>query len=779
MAHAVVVIALGMFFLVMFPLVVRSAEADICFRGCRRRRSESCAVENAGFYNLWWEFHQHVFTGPHGLKDALEANLMCAECHTARSSSRGHPSIPLCLEEERFVVVKGHNFRILSDDVLKPFQKVISLSFLEANVTDVSTGALARLRNLEFLGILNNNLPVLEQGSFSLPETRWLSLRQNKIHTIEPRAFDGSRHLALLDLHGNDLHVVMGTSFRGLTSLTSLDLGSNRIKYVTSRAFESLTSLESLSLDSNELGAVKKHWFCGLSRLEVLSLEKNRITEIDQGSFQALQALRSLELSSNKLTYVHAYWFHNMTSLEKLSLADNRIIAGADGSLTGLTIVLDLCRNPLRCTCASRWLRGLGLDSSRRPTCVYPFLWRSQNRSGHNVTLPCPLAALPTSLMVSAFPTSLLSAPPVSFHYTYTATCRLYWERQPQLVWMIGNEKGVNLPSDLPPGQKTTLSVSMATFNVTATMEHSMSQKGWPCRRCITLNSGEQTDNGNSMTDYLGKTVSTVQVRTHRAITPLDCVAITEDKNLTIPTAASSQQTETTAKPSLPPSTTASYLTISKQTPQNRLLTTTQRPAATTSHAANKERDTDQKSGSLSCVLIALLASAVMGLLTGIPSLCVIQARKRKGRRLKMIWQESLRRSLTANKTYADEKEGKVNTVSGDDNDPDMLTPNLYEPAHEYETCPSPALRSPVTSTQERRPADRKSTAYTLPQITGSDCGMYKQEKDDAVPADPNAPPLEVYKTSDVTSNDEGASGETERESSPGIDCDDTCEGTA
>ncbi|KAI8508999.1 hypothetical protein Bbelb_128470 [Branchiostoma belcheri] len=717
--------------LVVCSVVLWGASAEVCLQGCQRRRSGSCAVENAGFYKQWWAFHRHVFTGHRRLKDALEANLMCAECHTA--VSQRYPSMPLCLEKERFVVVKGHNFRFLTDEVLRPFQQVLSLSLLEANVTHVTTGALARLRNLEFLGIANNNnVPVLETGSFSLPEARWLSLRQNKIHTIEPRAFDPSRHVTHLDLHGNDLHVVMAASFVGLTSLTSLDLGSNRIKYVTSRAFESLSSLESLSLESNDLNAVKKHWFCGLSRLETLNLAKNRITEIDQGSFHALQALRSLELSSNKLSYVHEHWLQNMTSLEKLSLADNQIIAGADESLAGLMMTVDLRNNPVRCTCANRWIQGLNFDNSSQPTCGYPSRWRGQKLSDPNVTFPCPLAALPTKLVVSAVPTSLLSAPPVSFHYTYTATCRLYWERLPQLVWMIGNETSVILPNDLPPGQKKTVTVSMATYNITATVEHTISKKGWPCRRCVVLNPGQQiagTGSDNSLS-YLGKTVSKVQVRTDRVITSLDCIAVTEDKNVTVPTAPPSQQTVTTT------------------------------------------------SGSLSCVLIALLASAVMGLLTGVPSLIVMHRRKRKGRREKKIWQESLRRSLTANKTYTG-TEGKITTVSDLDSDPDI--PNLYETAHEYERCPSPLPLPPVTPVQERHPADRKSMAYVSPNVSDSDCGVYRQEEEDAVPADPDAPPLEVYAPGDDTSGDEGPSGEIDRESCSSIDIDyeDACDGTA
>ncbi|XP_035699136.1 uncharacterized protein LOC118431848 [Branchiostoma floridae] len=721
------------------------------------------------------------------VKDALEANLMCTECHNA-----GSTSIPLCLEEERFFLVKGHNFRSLSDDVLQPFQQVSSLSFLEANVTDVSAGALARLQHLEFLGIVGSNLPVLEPGSFSLPEARWLSLRQNKIHTIEPRAFDGSRHITFLDLHGNDLHVVMTASFRGLTSLTSLDLDFNRIKHVMACAFESLLSLESLSLESNELNALKKHWFCGLSRLEVLNLAKNKIADIHQGSFQALQALRSLDLSSNKLTYVHAHCFHNMTSLEKLSLADNRIIAGADGSLTGWMMMVDLRHNPLRCTCASPWLHGLSFNNSSRPTCGYPPLWRGQKLPGHNVTLPCPLAALSTSLKVSAVPTSLLSAPPVSFHYTYTATCRLYWERQPQLVWMIGNDESVDLPSGLLPGQKTTVTVSVATYNVTATVKHTLSQKGWSCRRCIMLNSGQHIDGaeGISSISYLGKTETTIQVRTHRVTSLPECVAITEDKNFTIPTGSTSQQTITTAKPSPPPPTTVRHLTNSEQTSPERLLVTTQRPTTTlygtTSARARKEtQDTDQSSGSLSCVLIALLASAAMGLLTGIPSLCVMHRRRRQDRRRKRIWQESLRGSLTVNKKYAGaggNEETVNNTESNTENDPDILTPNLYEHAHEYETCPSPRpLPPPVTSTQQRHLAGGQPTSYSTLQVTNSDCGMYRTEEDGAVPADPNAPPLEVYTPSDVALEDvdEGSSGGVENESTSGNDSEDTCEGTA
>ncbi|XP_078658184.1 uncharacterized protein LOC144903672 [Branchiostoma floridae x Branchiostoma belcheri] len=761
--------------LVVCSVVLWGASAEVCLQGCQRRRSGSCAVENAGFYKQWWAFHQHVFTGHRQLKDALEANLMCAECHTA--VSQRYPNMPLCLEKERFVVVKGHNFRFLTDEVLRPFQQVLSLSLLEANVTHVTTGALARLRNLEFLGIANNNLPVLETGSFSLPEARWLSLRQNKIHTIEPRAFDPSRHVTHLDLHGNDLHVVMAASFVGLTSLTSLDLGSNRIKYVTSRAFESLSSLESLSLESNDLNAVKKHWFCGLSRLETLNLAKNRITEIDQGSFQALQALRSLELSSNKLSYVHEHWLQNMTSLEKLSLADNQIIAGADESLAGLMMTVDLRNNPVRCTCANRWIQGLNFDNSSQPTCGYPSLWRGQKPSDPNVTFPCPLAALPTNLVVSAIPTSLLSAPPVSFHYTYTATCRLYWERLPQLVWTIGNETSVSLPNDLPPGQKKTVTVSMATYNISATVEHTISKKGWPCRRCIVFNAGQQlagTGSDNSLS-YLGKTVSTVQVRTDRAITSLDCIAVTEDKNFTIPTAPPSEQTVSTVKPS---PTTATNL---EQTSPQRHLATTPRPATTASPLTGKPQDTGETSGSLSCVLIALLASAVMGLLTGVPSLIVMHRRKRKGRREKKIWQESLRRSLTANKTYTG-TEGKITTVNDLDNDPDdILTPNLYETAHEYERCPSPLPLPPVTPVQERHPAERKSMAYVSPNVSDSDCGVYRQEEEDAVPADPDAPPLEVYTPGDDTSGDEGPSGEIDRESCSSIDIDyeDACDGTA
>ena len=113
-----------------------------------------------------------------------------------------------------------------------------------------------------------------------LPET--LNLNYKDIKAIKPGAFGEMVRLEwLLTLKYNRISSIDPYTFQGLNKLQELNLAKNKIQVVKSNAFRGLHNLERLRLDRNQINNIENGAFAGLDRPEEVNLRGNQVTCAD------------------------------------------------------------------------------------------------------------------------------------------------------------------------------------------------------------------------------------------------------------------------------------------------------------------------------------------------------------------------------------------------------------------------------------------------------------------------------------------------------------------
>lgn len=186
-----------------------------------------------------------------------------------------------------------------SDDVHSFF--IVSVSCVDANLTDLPMDLLSRTPSLVSLHLTGNSVGHLKRGSVpSLPHLTDLQLRSNGIQSLDESVFEGCTKVKSLDLSINNLTVLSSNAFRGLAELLHLDLSANRLERIDGSLLE-LEHLARLDLRQNHLSKISEETFRGLSRLRYLRLDNNRIQYIHSASFIHLKNLFYLVLKSNPI----------------------------------------------------------------------------------------------------------------------------------------------------------------------------------------------------------------------------------------------------------------------------------------------------------------------------------------------------------------------------------------------------------------------------------------------------------------------------------------------
>ncbi|XP_072370191.1 toll-like receptor 8 [Scyliorhinus torazame] len=156
----------------------------------------------------------------------------------------------------------------------------------------IGDGAFSSIKNLKFLRLASNNLTSVPRN---LPETLIsLSLRENRIQTINQDDFYQLIDLEFLDLTGN-----CPRCYNAPYPCEPCPGGSSI--HIHPYAFQRLTKLQTLILSSNCLDKMQSSWFQNCTDLKVLHLELNfLVTEIATGDFlNHLPRLEELDLSFN------------------------------------------------------------------------------------------------------------------------------------------------------------------------------------------------------------------------------------------------------------------------------------------------------------------------------------------------------------------------------------------------------------------------------------------------------------------------------------------------
>ncbi|XP_059621553.1 protein toll [Phlebotomus argentipes] len=176
--------------------------------------------------------------------------------------------------------------------------------------------------NLTRLVIGSSHITQIPDDLFDdVPNIKWLSLKINKIHSIES-AFAKLPNLEFLELGENDLHTINEGTFRNNSQLKSLNLWTNKLKNLTKDVFIGVQSLQTLDLSYNQIESFHPDVFDLLPNLTVLHLNKNNFHELPAGLLKNNRKLSEFTLLYNQgsLKEFPAGFFANLTALASVDI---------------------------------------------------------------------------------------------------------------------------------------------------------------------------------------------------------------------------------------------------------------------------------------------------------------------------------------------------------------------------------------------------------------------------------------------------------------------------
>lgn len=152
---------------------------------------------------------------------------------------------------------------------------------------------------LENLVVANNNLQTFVIPASDNISIKRLSITHNPLREI-PTNIGHCKNLTDLTIRYNRIQTLDLFSLSGLEKLETLDLGENQIHSVEATAAAKLPSLQMLALEGNGMSKLAMHnW--ELPRLEILYLHENELNSTD-GIVALFPSLKELVLVSNRWT---------------------------------------------------------------------------------------------------------------------------------------------------------------------------------------------------------------------------------------------------------------------------------------------------------------------------------------------------------------------------------------------------------------------------------------------------------------------------------------------
>ncbi|CAN7989111.1 unnamed protein product [Ixodes hexagonus] len=163
-----------------------------------------------------------------------------------------------------------NNITVVTKGWLYGLSALKLLNLTGNSITEVGMDGWEYCRKLTHLDLTSNKLQAITTSTFAKAESlRFLYLGHNMVSYIEEGAFKHLSHLKILHLDRNEISWTMEDTngpFLGLSSLTQLTLSDNSIKSLTPRAFAGLGRLRSLDLSGNPVATIHQSTFAPLRR---------------------------------------------------------------------------------------------------------------------------------------------------------------------------------------------------------------------------------------------------------------------------------------------------------------------------------------------------------------------------------------------------------------------------------------------------------------------------------------------------------------------------------
>ena len=244
----------------------------------------------------------------------------------------------------------SHNeINVLTSQMFAHLKELTSLRLEDNKIDSIELKAFEGLDILKHLYLSLNNIKQFNKNSFiELSKLNILDLDQNYIKSIEEGQLNGLDSLNHMSLKFNEFNQVKKKSFAKLFSLAFLDFSNQNIVDLEANFLTGLNKLSYLYLNDNSLILIKNGTFIGLTKLDELKLNRNKISILEKEAFQDLISLKTLDLSSNELTSLNNGTFSGLVNLANLILRDNELFRIEADTYIGLgnsLINLDLTEN--------------------------------------------------------------------------------------------------------------------------------------------------------------------------------------------------------------------------------------------------------------------------------------------------------------------------------------------------------------------------------------------------------------------------------------------------
>ena len=236
----------------------------------------------------------------------------------------------------RQLFLKGCNIHTIEADTFLPLKYlqtlVLDRTQLNAHALEHAFFGLRNSNNLQSLNLDRTYLIQLTNNTFQYlanSAVTYLRARSTKITTIQAGTFRFFKKLETLDLADNRIYSIQPRAFENLHNLVRLDLTKNRLPYIPYANISHLKAVKILILKGNYIrGHLTEDLFQGYTQLEELSLVGNGVRSIGSNAFRHLPNLKRLDLSHNTMRSraFTKYSFTGLKSIQTLSLASIAVI---------------------------------------------------------------------------------------------------------------------------------------------------------------------------------------------------------------------------------------------------------------------------------------------------------------------------------------------------------------------------------------------------------------------------------------------------------------------
>jgi Leucine-rich repeat (LRR) protein len=197
-----------------------------------------------------------------------------------------------------FIDLSQNNFQSVNFAFLSRFRALMDLDLRDNNLTSIPDNAFQNFPStLSILALDNNQITNINENTFRGLSVKFLHLSGNKIDDLRLNPFGSLQQLQHINLANNGIWNLEGLSFG--PNLRTISLTNNNILSIPPRAFVNLPSLTRLEIFHNQISTLNSNSFENCPNLEVFTINDNELGSIEPNFFAQFPRLRHFDARHN------------------------------------------------------------------------------------------------------------------------------------------------------------------------------------------------------------------------------------------------------------------------------------------------------------------------------------------------------------------------------------------------------------------------------------------------------------------------------------------------